>query len=106
MAKTHCWPESADPRLYKVSKTSYASEVESKRFDTGDIAAGIQSGGGQACLKHFVCNEAETSRQSYDVQVDDRVLREIYLRPFEIAVKEASPASIMSAYNSIVSHRP
>ena len=72
--------------------------------DDLNLAPGVQSNGGQACLKHLVCNEAETSRRDYDVQVDDRVLREIYLRPFEIAVKEANPSSIMSAYNSIVSN--
>jgi beta-glucosidase-like glycosyl hydrolase len=63
---------------------------------------GIQSKGRQATLKHLVCNDSETSRREYDVQVDERVLREVYLRPFEIAVKESDPSSIMAAYNNVV----
>ena len=64
---------------------------------------GIQSQGRQATIKHLVCNDSETSRREYDVQVDERVLREVYLRPFEIAVKESDPSSIMAAYNVVVS---
>jgi hypothetical protein len=67
---------------------------------------GIQSKGRQATLKHLVCNDSETSRREYDVQVDERVLREVYLRPFEIAVKESDPSSIMAAYNNVVCIRP
>jgi beta-glucosidase-like glycosyl hydrolase len=61
---------------------------------------GIQSKGRQATLKHLVCNDSETSRREYDVQVDERVLREVYLRPFEIAVKESDPSSIMAVLDS------
>lgn len=64
--------------------------------------SGIQSQGRQATLKHLVCNDSETSRREYDVQVDERVLREVYLRPFEIAVEESNPSSIMAAYNNVV----
>lgn len=67
---------------------------------------GIQSKGRQATLKHLVCNDSETSRREYDVQVDERVLREVYLRPFEIAVKESDPSSIMAAYNNVVCTHP
>lgn len=42
-------------------------------------------------------------RRTYNSVVDDETLRDIYLRPFEIMVEEANPASIMTAYNSIVS---
>ncbi|GHJ90095.1 hypothetical protein NliqN6_6497 [Naganishia liquefaciens] len=62
---------------------------------------GIQSRGVGACLKHLVCNDGETDRRAYNSIVSDNVMREIYLRPFEIAVKEANPRVIMTAYNKI-----
>ncbi|KAJ9105048.1 hypothetical protein QFC19_003680 [Naganishia cerealis] len=62
---------------------------------------GVQSRGVGACLKHLVCNDGETDRRLYDSIVSDNVLREVYLRPFEIAVKEANPRSVMTAYNKI-----
>ena len=76
-----------------------------KKADANDLLfhSGIQSEGRQATIKHLVCNDSETSRREYDVQVDERVLREVYLRPFEIAVKESDPSSIMAAYNVVVS---
>lgn len=63
---------------------------------------GIQSQGLQTCIKHLVCNDSETSRKAYNVQVDERPLREVYLRPFEMVVAKANPASIMTAYNKLV----
>jgi beta-glucosidase len=68
---------------------------------TGQLAAalvnGIQSTGVLACLKHFVCNDSDTVRKKYSSVVDERTLREIYLAPFQWAIKEASPALLMSA---------
>lgn len=72
---------------------------------TGELAAefvkGIQSRGVAACVKHFVCNDRENKRFSYNVTVDEKTLREIYLKPFEIVIKKAKPKCIMSAYNFV-----
>ena len=72
---------------------------------TGHLAAafieGVQSEGAGACLKHFACNNQEYKRFSSDSAVDERTLREIYLRGFELAVKTAGPAAVMCAYNSV-----
>ncbi len=72
---------------------------------TGKIAAaltdGVQSQGIGVTLKHFACNNKENNRSSSDSRVSERALREIYLKGFEIAVREASPWCIMSSYNLI-----
>ena len=72
---------------------------------TGKLAAsyvkGMQSANVAACIKHFACNNQETNRQSSSSIVDERTLREIYVRAFEIAVTEAHPFSVMSSYNMI-----
>jgi len=62
---------------------------------------GVQSTGVGACVKHFVCNDTEHERHTVSSEVDERTLREVYLRPFEIAVREAAPWSVMSAYNRV-----
>ena len=66
------------------------------------VTAGVQSTPGCfACCKHFAANNQETNRNTMTSNVDERVLREIYLRGFEIAVREGGPASIMSSYNKV-----
>ena len=62
--------------------------------------AGVQSTGVGACVKHFAANSQEGMRMYSDSIVDARALREIYLKPFEIALK-AKPAAVMCAYNKL-----
>lgn len=67
----------------------------------GAMIAGLQSVGVGACVKHFACNTQETDRLRVSADVDERALREIYLRAFELTVREARPWAVMSAYNRI-----
>ncbi len=62
---------------------------------------GVQSEGISACAKHFAVNNQETRRHSTSANVDERTLREIYLRAFEIVVSESHPKTIMHSYNLI-----
>ena len=74
-------------------------------YVSGKMAAaavrGIQSRGRSACPKHFACNNQEVNRHHNDSRVSGRALREIYLRGFEICVKESAPKNIMTSYNKI-----
>lgn len=72
---------------------------------TGWIAAayinGVQSQGAGVSAKHFAVNSQETERTSVDERVSQRAARELYLRGFEIAVRESNPWTIMASYNKI-----
>ena len=65
---------------------------------------GVQSQGVGACVKHFVANDQEFERTTINVDVDERSLREIYLPPFEAAVKQAGVRAVMGAYNFVNGH--
>ena len=65
------------------------------------VVKGLQSVGVSACPKHFACNSQETNRTHNDSRVSERALREIYLKGFEICVKESKPLNIMTSYNKI-----
>ncbi len=72
---------------------------------SGEMAAGYINGlqelGVKACLKHFAANNQEYDRATVSVDIEERTLREIYLKPFEIAINKSNPASVMCAYNKI-----
>lgn len=84
-----CYSE--DPYLTGALATAYTKGVQSEQVGV--------------CLKHFVCNDSEFQRHTISSEVDERPLRELYLKPFEMVVKAAQPQdrpwAIMSAYNKI-----
>ncbi|MBV9255054.1 MAG: glycoside hydrolase family 3 protein [Actinobacteria bacterium] len=62
---------------------------------------GVQSRGVGCCVKHFACNDQEHERMTISVDVEEQALREIYLPPFEAAVRRAGVWAVMSAYNKV-----
>ena len=62
---------------------------------------GAQDDGTAVCLKHYALNNQEDYRGFVDVRISDRAMREIYLRPFEMAVREADAWGVMAAYNKV-----
>jgi beta-glucosidase len=80
-----CYSE--DPYLAARIAVAFVQGVQSQRVGTS--------------IKHFVCNDSEFERHTISSELDERALREIYLVPFEAAVKEADPWSVMAAYNRL-----
>ncbi|MEN9993074.1 MAG: Family ership [Actinomycetota bacterium] len=72
---------------------------------SGKLAAayicGVQDNGVAATTKHYIANDSENERLTVDVQIDEQTLHELYLLPFEIAVKEAKVWAVMASYNSV-----
>lgn len=72
---------------------------------SGDLGAawvrGLSTQGVGASVKHYVANDQETDRMSISAQVDERTLREIYLRAFQRVIEKSSPATVMASYNGV-----
>lgn len=72
---------------------------------SGELAAsyiqGLQDQGVSACVKHLAVNNQETNRSEINVEADERTLREIYLKAFQIAVEKGKPDAVMCAYNKL-----
>ena len=71
----------------------------------GAMVRGIQSNNVGATIKHFALNNKETNRKNSDSRVSERAAREIYLKPFEMIIKNDNPWAVMSSYNIINGHR-
>ena len=79
-----------------MSEDPYLTAVTAREY-----VLGVQSQGVASCIKHFVGNDTEFERMTIDSQIDERTLREMYLLPFEHAVRDAHVMSIMTSYNRI-----
>lgn len=78
---------SEDPTLAAVLATAYVK--------------GVQDAGTAACIKHFALNNQEMNRSSVNVICDERTMHEIYLKPFEAAVRDGGSMTVMAAYNKV-----
>ncbi|CDK29737.1 unnamed protein product [Kuraishia capsulata CBS 1993] len=65
------------------------------------IINGMQDNGIGATLKHLVCNDFEHERNSVNITISQRALREIYLLPFQLAIRDSNPVSLMTSYNKV-----
>lgn len=80
---------------------SYSEDPLLSGIVASEIINGIQSKKVLACIKHYVCNDQEDDRKGVDTLVTERALREIYLKPFHIALRDSDPRSVMTAYNKV-----
>ncbi|CAI5757773.1 unnamed protein product [Candida verbasci] len=80
---------------------SYSEDPYLSGIITSYLVEGIQKENILACLKHFVCNDQEKDRKIVNVKLTDRSFREVYLKPFQLAIKNSNPGSLMIAYNKV-----
>ncbi|KAF7589043.1 hypothetical protein BBP40_004831 [Aspergillus hancockii] len=101
----HCWlgPTINMPRspLGGRGFESFSEDPHISGVMAASIIAGCESTGVISAVKHFVGNDQEHERRAVDVLVTQRALREIYLRPFQIAARDACPGALMTSYNKI-----
>ena len=99
-----CWRRPSTSTATRSAAANFECYSEDP-YLTAEIAVafieGVQSRGVGCAVKHFVCNDQETDRMTIDVVVDERTLREIYLPPFEAAVRRAGVWAVMAAYNRV-----
>jgi beta-glucosidase len=84
----------------RTFESSGEDPVLNARMASAQINA-VQSLGIATCLKHYLCNNQEYQRYSIDVKVDEKALRELYLRPFEAVVRGTPVTSLMGAFNQV-----
>jgi beta-glucosidase len=87
--------------LYGRNFECYSEDPVLSGLVAAAFVRGAQSRGVITTVKHFVGNEAEFQRQTSNSVIDDRALREIYLRPFEMAVRQGGALGVMTAYNRV-----
>ncbi|OBA19185.1 hypothetical protein METBIDRAFT_33396 [Metschnikowia bicuspidata var. bicuspidata NRRL YB-4993] len=80
---------------------SYSEDPYLSGHVASAVVNGIQKHDVVACLKHFVCNDQEHERKGVDSILTERALREVYLKPFQLAVRDSNPKSMMTAYNRV-----
>lgn len=80
---------------------SYSEDPLLSGYAAANLINGMQKKGILACLKHFVCNDMEDDRMGVDVLVTERALREIYLKPFQLAFRDSNPKALMTLYNRV-----
>lgn len=80
---------------------SFAEDPHLSGMLAAAVIRGAQDQGIIAVPKHFVCNDQEDHRRGLETIVTDRALREIYLKPFQLALAHGNPHAIMTAYNKV-----
>lgn len=80
---------------------SYSENPVLSGYLASGLVRGIQGQGVASTLKPFVCNDQETQRTRIDALIQTRPLREIYLKPFQIAIRESKPWAVMASYNRV-----
>lgn len=101
----HCWlGPTINIQRSPLGGRGYESYSEDP-YLTGVLASeviqGCESTGVIATIKHFICNDQEDEKCALNAVMTERALREIYLRPFQIAARDAKPGALMASYNKV-----